>query len=125
MCTLTQNSVAFPTQSGHPLPWPVQNNLDEDRRSLVQQWWNFCEVVQHHAGTARRVGIASLRSFGGFQARKELIRRYFAAGRSLDTRRQFPRWPIDAASDARNRASINSDTITKAGVIEAVLCHPI
>lgn len=59
---MTQNLFALLPQTGHILPWPVQNNRNEDLRSLVQQWWDFREVVQHHAGIDRRLSIAKLPS---------------------------------------------------------------
>src|SRR5580658_4629330 len=80
---------------------------------------------QHHAN-CRRARIACVRSFGGFRGgRKKLIGRYLPPSRGLDPRRQFPRWPVNAAPNAGDCTTINSDTITEAGVIEAVLCHPI
>lgn len=47
---------------GHILPWPVQNNRNEDLRSLVQQWWDFREVVQHYPRSRGGLGIAGLRN---------------------------------------------------------------
>jgi hypothetical protein len=109
------------------MAWDRRIPAQEGSGSGVAMPGSHHASVQHYAGVDRRLGIARLRhrSFGSIHRGKELIGLHLAAGRGLDPRCQFPRWSIDPSSNARNRASINSNAITKAGVVEAVLCHPV